>query len=107
MKIKETLNKGLKREYELVIPADFIETKLNARLQKLGKKAKVPGFRPGKVPLEMLKKQYGMEVLGEVLEITVDDGIKKIVQDNKLQPSLRPEIDAKKSNDTHQSRTPS
>lgn len=96
MKIKETLNKGLKREYELVIPADFIETKLNARLQKLGKKAKVPGFRPGKVPLEMLKQQYGMEVLGEVLETTVDDGIKKIVQDNKLQPSLRPEIDAKK-----------
>lgn len=95
MKIKETLNKGLKREYELVIPADFIEKKLNDRLMKLGKKAKVPGFRPGKVPLPMLKQQYGMEVLGEVLEKSVDDSVNEVIEKNKLSPALRPEIEAK------------
>ncbi len=94
MQIKETLSKGLKREYNLVIPADYIEKKVELKLTQLGKRAKIAGFRPGKIPMPMLKQRYGMEVLGEALEQAVEDGIETIVKKHDLKPALRPEIDA-------------
>lgn len=95
MQIKETLSQGLKRGFEIKIPAAEIEKKLVVRLEALGKKVKIPGFRPGKVPLDLLKKRYKAEALAEVLEQCIDQGVKQTLTDNKLKPALQPKVDVK------------
>lgn len=92
MKIKETLSQGLKREYEVVVPSKELKTKLTARLEAIGKKAKIPGFRPGKVPLTLLKQHYNNEALSEVLEECVEKGIQQIIKENQLKPALKPKV---------------
>jgi len=99
MQIKETLSKGLKHEYEVTIPATEIEKQLNVSLESIGKKAKIPGFRPGKAPLSLLKQRYKTDALSEVLEACVDKGIKQILKDNQLKPALRPHVNLKSFED--------
>ena len=60
---------------------------------QLAKTVRLPGFRPGKAPLPLLKKQYGRSIMGEVLEEAVDEGSKKTIGDNQLRPALRPKIE--------------
>jgi trigger factor len=93
MQVTEVAAEGLKREYKVVVAATEIEGKVEARLKKLGQTAKVPGFRPGKVPLSLLKRQYGRQVMGEILEQAVDEGSKQAINDNQLKPALRPKIE--------------
>jgi len=95
MQIKETQSSGLKREYHIVVPADYIAKKTDAKLTQVGKKAKIPGFRPGKIPLAILKQHYGTSVLSEVLEGVVEDVSKKIIEDYKLRPALQPDFEVK------------
>lgn len=95
MQIKETQSSGLKHEFHIVVPAEYIEKKMESRLMKVGKKAKIPGFRPGKVPLSILKQHYGSSVLSEVLESVVQDVSKKVIEDNKLRPALNPDFEVK------------
>ena len=73
MQVTETVNEGLKRAYTIVVPADDIEQKLSARLSEIAKTAQMPGFRPGKVPVSLLRKTYGDSIMGEVLEQTVSE----------------------------------
>lgn len=93
MQVTEVAADGLKREFKVVVAADEIEGKVEAQLKKIAKTAKVPGFRPGKVPLSLLKKQYGRQVMGEILEQAVDEGSKQAINDNQLRPALRPKIE--------------
>ncbi len=93
MQVTEVAAEGLKREYKVVVAASEIEGKVEARLRKLAQTAKVPGFRPGKVPLSLLKRQYGRQVMGEILEQAVDEGSKQAINDNQLKPALRPKIE--------------
>lgn len=95
MQIKETLSQGLKRGFEIKIPAAEIEKKLVVRLKAIGAKVKIPGFRPGKVPLDLLKKRYNAEALAEVLEQCIDQGVKQALTEKKLKPSLQPKVDVK------------
>jgi len=99
MQVTEVAAEGLKREYKVVVAADEIEGKVEARLKKLAKTAKVPGFRPGKVPISLLKKQYGRQVMGEILEEAVDEGSKQAITENQLKPALRPKIEVTKFDD--------
>ncbi len=99
MQVTEVAAEGLKREYKVVVAATEIEGKVEARLKKIAKTAKVPGFRPGKVPLSLLKKQYGRQVMGEILEQAVDEGSKQAINDNQLKPALRPKIEVTKFDD--------
>ncbi len=92
MQIKETFSQGLKRKYDIFFPAKDIETKLNARLEDIGKRAKIPGFRPGKVPLPLLKQRYKAEALSEVIEGCVEKGIQQTLKDNNLKPALKPKV---------------
>ena len=92
MQIKEKAKKGLKHEYHVIVPAADVEAKTNAQLQRVGKNAKLKGFRPGHVPAKVLKQQYGKSVMGEVLEQTIHDASHKVINDNKLRPALQPEI---------------
>ncbi len=99
MQVTEVAAEGLKREYKVVVEAGEIEGKVEARLKKLAKTAKVPGFRPGKVPISLLKKQYGRQLMGEILEQAVDEGSKQAIAENQLRPALRPKIEVTKFDD--------
>src|SRR4051794_18158978 len=93
MQITETSADGLKREYKVVIPAQEIETQVNSRLQELSKTLRLPGFRPGKVPLPVVKQRYAQSILGEVLERAVNDSSQKAIDERGLRPALQPKIE--------------
>ncbi|MGI9499226.1 MAG: trigger factor [Geminicoccaceae bacterium] len=99
MQVKELSAEGLKRAYEVVVAADEIEQRVDKRLDELKKTIKMPGFRPGKVPVTLLKKQYGRSVMGEVLEQAVNEGSQQAINDNELKPALRPKIEVKSFED--------
>ncbi|MFO1037793.1 MAG: trigger factor [Geminicoccaceae bacterium] len=93
MQVTEIGAEGLKREFKIVVPASEIQDRMDSRLKELAKTLRVPGFRPGKAPLPLLKKQHGRSVMGEILEKAVDEGAKSAVADNNLRPALRPKIE--------------
>ena len=93
MQITETSADGLKREYKVVIPAQEIETQVNSRLQELSRTVRLPGFRPGKVPLPIVKQRYAQSVMGEVLERAVNDSSQKAIDERGLRPALQPKIE--------------
>jgi trigger factor len=92
MQIKETLSQGLKRSYEISFSAKDVETKLNTRLEDIGKRVKIPGFRPGKVPLTLLKQRYKTEALSDVIEGCAEKGVQQAIKDNNLKPALKPKV---------------
>jgi trigger factor len=93
MQVTETLSEGLKRAYTVVVPAADIESKRAARLAELGKTAQLPGFRPGRVPMTVVKSRYGSAVSAEVLEDSVNTATQQVLTDRGLRPSAQPKID--------------
>src|SRR3712207_1248915 len=93
MQVTELAAEGLRRELKIKVSADELESRVKTRLERLAKTIRLPGFRPGKAPLPLLKKQYGRSILGEVLEQAVDEGSKKTIGDNRLRPALRPHVE--------------
>src|SRR5918994_1686639 len=93
MQVTELSAEGLKREYKVVVQAAEIEDQVAHRLEELKGRVRMPGFRPGKVPLTLLRKQYGRSVMGEVLEQAVNQGSQKAIADHELRPALRPKIE--------------
>jgi trigger factor len=93
MHITETNAEGLLRDYKVVIPVAAISARLDERLAELGKTVKIQGFRPGKVPLALLRQRYGQSALGEVLEAAVNEGAQAVVQQNALRPALQPKVE--------------
>ncbi|HZA67124.1 MAG TPA: trigger factor [Geminicoccaceae bacterium] len=93
MQVTELSAEGLKREYKVIVQATEIEDRIAGRLEELKGRIRMPGFRPGKVPLALLRKQYGRSVRGEVLEQAVNQGSQKAIADHELRPALRPKIE--------------
>ena len=93
MQITETNAEGLKHEITVVIAAADIERRVTDRLSELGRTIRLPGFRPGKVPLNVLRKRYGPSVMGEVLERTVSDSSSQAMRERNLRPALQPKIE--------------
>jgi trigger factor len=93
MDITQTKSEGLVREFNLVISPQEIEKKLEDRLSKLGKTIKVDGFRPGKIPLDILRQRYETTVKQEVLEQAIQDGTRHLIETHKLKLALQPKID--------------
>src|SRR5258706_9166111 len=96
MNVTETSAQGLKREFKVTIPASDFQSKLDLRLQELGRTVKLPGFRPGKVPFPLLKKRFGKAVVGEVVERTVSDSSVQVLSDRGLRPAGQPKIEVTK-----------
>src|SRR5438309_8751411 len=71
MQVTETLAEGLKREYQVVVPATDLGAKVDARLDELKGQVRINGFRPGKVPVAHLKRVYGRAVMAETIEAAV------------------------------------
>lgn len=93
MEFTETKAEGLKREFKIAVPAAEIEADLADRLKELARTVKMPGFRPGKVPVSLLRKKYGPSVMGEVLEQAVNDSSAKIMSEKELRPAVKPKIE--------------
>ena len=99
MQVKEVKQSGLNHELEITITAQDIDKQVDKRLQEVGKTMKMPGFRPGKVPLKLLKQKYGKAIMGEVLEITVNETSAKALQEKDLRPAIQPKIEVKSFDD--------
>jgi len=95
MEIVETTNEGLKRGYALTIPAKEIDSKIEAEVKKVAPQVRMPGFRPGKVPANLVRKMHGEALHSEVLTSTVRDSVDGLIRDKKLRPALQPRVDFK------------
>ena len=93
MAVTETLSEGLKREYEVIITKKEIEKLVDQKLESIAKEANLPGFRPGKVPVSVVKNRFGKQVLGEVVRESVDAATKDTMEKNKLTASSQPKIE--------------
>lgn len=93
MQVTETNADGLKREFKIVVPAATLQDKMDSRLKELSGQVRLPGFRPGKVPMGLMKKKYGPSVMGEVLEAAVQDGSQQTLADRDLRPAMQPKIE--------------
>jgi trigger factor len=93
MNVTETSAEGLKREFKITIPAEELEDQVTRRLGEIGRTVRIPGFRPGKVPLPLLKKRFGSAVRGEVLESAVQDSSTKAISERNLRPALAPRFE--------------
>ncbi|HLG89905.1 MAG TPA: trigger factor [Alphaproteobacteria bacterium] len=93
MNITETAHEGLQRTWRVVVPATEIGANVDRRLAELSKTIRLPGFRPGKVPLGIVKKRYGSSILGEVLEKTVQDSSSQVLKEQAVRPALEPKIE--------------
>lgn len=93
MQVTETLSDDLKREYKVVIAAQDLGEKLEARLEQIGRDVRVPGFRPGKVPMKILRQRFSQSVMGEVIEQAVRDSSAQALNERGLRPALQPRIE--------------
>jgi trigger factor len=93
MQVTETLSQGLKREYDISLPASDLAAKLEGQLADLKTKVRINGFRPGKVPVEHLRKVYGKSVMADVVQEAIASANKKIVDDNGLRLAREPKVE--------------
>ncbi len=77
---------GLERRMRVQVPAESIEKEIESRLHSIGKKAKLKGFRPGKAPLHVIRKQYGPQVRKEVLSEMIQSSYSEAVGQGKTAP---------------------
>ncbi|MCM8556701.1 trigger factor [Sphingomicrobium sediminis] len=92
MKTVETENEGLKRAYELTIEAKEIEAKVEDEIKRVAPQVKMPGFRPGKVPPNLIRKMHGEALEGQAIQAAVQGSVDQLIADKKLKPATQPEV---------------
>ncbi|MCI2393398.1 trigger factor [Aliiroseovarius sediminis] len=92
MQVTETLNEGLKRGYKIVVPAADLDAKVNDKLVEAQPEVEMKGFRKGKVPLALLKKQFGQRLMGEAMQEAVDGAMSKHFEDSGDRPAMQPDV---------------
>ena len=92
MQVTETQNEGLKRGYSITITASELEAKVNEKLAEAAPDIEMKGFRKGKVPMALLKKQFGPRVLGEAMQESVDGAMSKHFEDSGDRPAMQPDV---------------
>ena len=95
MSYKEVLNKGLKRAYEFTIASADFNTKLESKIEEVKKSVKIDGFRPGKVPSNIIMQKHGDAINNEVLNAVINENVSKIIQEGKHRPVSQPKVDYK------------
>ncbi len=96
MQVTETLSEGLKRGFTVVVPEPELAAKRETRLAELSKTMQLPGFRPGKVPLSMVRKRYGEAVAAEVVDQAINEAVGKVIEERGLRPAVQPKLDVTK-----------
>src|SRR2546428_11485639 len=92
MEVTETLSDGLKREFQVQVPAADLEARVAERLGELKDRVQLRGFRPGKVPVTHLRKIYGKAVMAETIEAVIRELNAKIVSDRGLKLAMEPKV---------------
>ena len=93
MQITETLADGLKHDFRVVVPAEDLRSKIDDKLAEYGANMRLPGFRPGKAPLKILRQRFGRAVEGEILQDTINRGTQQAIEERGLKPAVMPQID--------------
>ena len=93
MQITQTVSEDLRRQFTVTVPAAELDSRVTQRLQEMKGKINLKGFRPGKAPVSHLKKQFGKQLLSEVVEQAVSEGSQKAIADNALKPAIQPRIE--------------
>lgn len=93
MQVTETTNEGLKRAFKVVISHTDIADKLDHRLAEVGRDVNLPGFRPGRAPLALLRKRFAKSLMGEIIERAINDGSTQALAERGLRPALQPKIE--------------
>ena len=106
MQVTETLNEGLKRGYNIVVTADELAAKVDEKLVEARPEIEMKGFRKGKVPMALLKKQYGQRLMGEAMQESIDGAMSKHFEDSGDRPAMQPAVkmtndDWKEGDDIH------
>jgi len=92
MQVTETLNEGLKRGYNIVVTADELAAKVDEKLVEARPEIEMKGFRKGKVPMALLKKQYGQRLMGEAMQESIDGAMSKHFEDSGDRPAMQPAV---------------
>jgi trigger factor len=93
MQTVETLNEGLKRAYRITIPSKDIAARVDGEIKKVAPQIKMPGFRPGKVPANLVRKMHGPALEQEALNSAVQDGVQQLLSEQKLRPAMQPAVE--------------
>ena len=95
MKVTELKNEGLARQYKIEVPATELQAGFDVEIAKIAPKIKRSGFRPGKVPMQVIKQQYANdpEVMSNVLESVVQNKVTTLLKDKKDEPAMQPKIE--------------
>ena len=93
MQIVETTNEGLKRAYTLKIPAGDIAAKIDSEVKKIAPQVRMPGFRPGKVPANLVRKMHGEALHADVLNSAIRESVDGLISEKKLRPALQPKVE--------------
>ncbi|MEO5706529.1 MAG: trigger factor [Alteraurantiacibacter sp.] len=93
MQIVETSNEGLKRAYTLTIPAKDIEARIDSEVKKIAPTIKMPGFRPGKVPANLIRKMHGEALHSDALNTALRESVEGLIREKALRPALQPRVD--------------
>ncbi len=93
MQTVETLNEGLKRAYTLTIAAKDIAARVEQEVARLAPQVRMPGFRPGKVPANLIKKMHGDSLQADALNASVQEGVQSLIGEKQLRPALSPAVE--------------
>ncbi len=93
MQTVETLNEGLKRAYTLTIPAAEIEARVATEIKKVAPQMKMPGFRPGKVPANLVRKMHGPALMQDALNSSIQQGVQGLIAEHQLRPAVQPSVE--------------
>ena len=93
IKTVETQNEGLKRAFMLTIPAEDIEARVDQEVRRIAPQVRMPGFRPGKVPPNLIRKMHGEALRGDALQGAVQDGVQQLLNEQRIRPALQPQVE--------------
>ena len=92
MQSVETKNEGLMRAYKITLTAQEIDARIDAEVKKMAPQMRMPGFRPGKVPANLVKKMHKDALQQEAMNSSIQEGVQKVLTDNKLRPATQPQV---------------
>ena len=93
MQTVETLNEGLKRAFRITIPAKDIDARVDQELKSIAPQVRMPGFRPGKVPANLVRKMHGPALEQQALQTAVQEGVQKLMDEQKIRPAMQPSVE--------------
>ena len=94
-KTVETETEGLKRAFMLTIPAEDIDARVEQEVKRIAPQVRMPGFRPGKVPPNLIKKMHGESLQRDALSSAVQAGVQRLLEEQNLRPAMQPEVELK------------